>query len=120
MTIFSSLLFIKVFPLEKEVTNVLFIKFACIMYPKLVQLMLNLRSFNSPSSFYVGDCSFIFLHNISFFLSSLSLVRNLDIFTFDNFRASSRLFFLFSTVGSLLNNFLLNFLTFTTSLHNSS
>ena len=120
MTIFSSLPFINVFSLEKEVTNVLLIKFACIMYPKLVQLVLNFRFVDSLSSFYVADCSFIFLHIVSSFSSSLSLVRNLDIFTFDNFRASTRLFFLFSTVGSLFYNVLLNFLTFTTSSHNSS
>jgi hypothetical protein len=60
------------------------------------------------------------LHIINSFLSALTFLKDLDISTFNKFRAYARLFFSFSISISLLNNFLFNSLTFTISSHKSS
>jgi hypothetical protein len=120
MIVFSSLPYTKVIPLENKANNILLIEFLCVVYPKLVQSMLTLYAFNIPSSFYLTNCFYVCLHTINSFSNALILVRDLDICTSNNFKVSPGLFFLFSTIINLLNNFLFNFLTFTSFLHKSS
>jgi len=108
------LLFTKIIPMEEEGTNILLMEFSCVMYHNHVWLVVTLWAFNNSSSFYVIDSSCDCFHIVSSFSSALTFVRDLYISTFDSFRAFARFFFSFFIYFSLLNNFLFNFLTFTT------
>jgi len=116
----GSLPFTKVIPLEEKDTDILLMEFPYVMYPNHVRSVLTLWVFNSSSSFYVADSSCDCLYIVSSFLSALTFLKDLDMSTSDSFKASTRLFFAFSTSISLLNNFLFNFLTFTTSSYKLS
>jgi len=112
--------FAKVILLEEEDTCVLLMDFPCVIYPNSIQSIHTLWAFNNLLSFCVVDDSYDCLHIVSSFSSALTFLRDLDISTYDRLKASARLFFSFSIFISLLNNFLFNFLTFTTSSHKSS
>jgi len=107
-------LFTKIIPMEEEGTNILLMEFSCVMDHNHVWSVVTLWAINNSSSFYVADNSCDCFHIISSFSSALIFMKDLDISTFDSFRAFARFFFSFFIYFSLLNNFLFNFLTFTT------